>query len=252
MTRPHHIARCDEYDVSVIVPCYNEAPILEQSLRDLRWVMGQTSYRWELIAIDDASCDETPRLLERLLADRPDTRVILHRSNLGRGGTVTEGLALARGRYAGYLDIDLEVHARYLPSMILAMDKEGYDVATAKRLYHVPIRLDDMFRNVLSLGYRQLVRHYLRLPFEDTETGFKFFRREAILPLLSGIRSQGWFWDTEIMAASYFAKLRVAEIPSLFVRQTIRPSTVRPWRDSLAYCGAIRSFKRRMRAEGRY
>ena len=98
MTRPHHIARCDEYDVSVIVPCYNEAPILEQSLRDLRWVMGQTSYRWELIAIDDASCDETPRLLERLLADRPDTRVILHRSNLGRGGTVTEGLALARVR----------------------------------------------------------------------------------------------------------------------------------------------------------
>lgn len=162
-----------------------------------------------------------------------------------------EGLHLARGRYAGFLDIDLEVHARYLPSMILAMDKEGYDVATAKRVYRVPFRVDDMVRNVLSLGYRQLVRRYLHLPFEDTETGFKFFRREAIVPLLSHVESQGWFWDTEIMAAVYQAKLRVIEIPCLFVRQTIRPSTVRPWRDALGYWRAMRSFKRRMTAEGR-
>lgn len=232
------------YDVSIVIPCYNEEAILEDSVEEIARVMDQTRYSWEIVFIDDKSQDQTPLLLNKLVANRPNARAIFHQQNVGRGGTASEGLSLAQGRVVGFLDIDLEVHARYIPTMVQAIDN-GYAVATAQRIYRVPLRWDDLFRNFLSVGYRWLVRHYLKLPFEDTEAGFKFFRAESIRPLLQAARSQGWFWDTEIMALAHRAKLRVAEIPCVFVRRFDKVSTVRPFKDSWAYLIALMEFKRR-------
>ena len=233
-----------QYDVSIVIPCYNEEAILEASVREITQVMDQTRYSWELIFIDDKSRDQTPSLLEKLIADRPNARALFHQQNVGRGGTASEGLGMARGRVIGFLDIDLEVHARYIPTMALAIDS-GYDVATARRIYKVPLKWDDLLRDILSVGYRWLVRHLLELPFQDTESGFKFFRADSIRPLLKMAQSQGWFWDTEIMALAHRAKLRVIEIPCVFVRRYDKVSTVRPFRDSWAYLTALLEFKRR-------
>lgn len=233
------------YDVSIIIPCYNEEAILEDSVKEIVRVMDQTRCSWELIFIDDRSHDQTPLLLKKLVADQPNARAIFHQQNVGRGGTASEGLSLAQGRVIGFLDIDLEVHARYIPTMVQAIDG-GYDVATALRIYRVPLRWDDLLRNVLSVGYRWLVKHYLKLPFQDTEAGFKFFRAERIRPLLTHAQSRGWFWDTEIMALAHRAQLRVIEIPCVFVRRYDKASTVRPFRDSWAYLRALLEFTRRV------
>jgi glycosyltransferase involved in cell wall biosynthesis len=233
------------YDVSIVIPCYNEEAILEDSVREVTRVMDQTRYSWEMIFIDDRSHDQTPLLLSKLVLDRPNARAIFHPQNVGRGGTASEGLSMAQGRVIGFLDIDLEVHARYIPTMVQAIDC-GYDVATAHRIYRVPLKWDDLLRNILSVGYRWMVRHYLKLPFEDTEAGFKFFRADSIRPLLQKARTKGWFWDTEIMALAHLAKLRVIEIPCVFVRRFDKVSTVRPFKDSWAYLVALLEFKRRV------
>lgn len=231
-------------DVSIVIPCYNEEAILEDSVKEISRVMDQTRYSWEMIFIDDRSQDQTPLLLNKLVASRPNARAILHQQNVGRGGTASEGLSMAQGRVVGFLDIDLEVHARYIPTMVQAIDG-GYDVATAHRIYRVPLKWDDLLRNILSVGYRWMVRHYLKLPFEDTEAGFKFFRADCIHPLLPKARAKGWFWDTEIMALADRAQLRVVEIPCVFVRRFDKVSTVRPFKDSWAYLIALLEFKKR-------
>jgi len=233
------------YDVSVVIPCYNEEAILEENVSEIARVMDQTRYSWEMIFIDDRSRDQTPSLLSKLVVNKPNARAIFHQQNVGRGGTASEGLSVAHGRVIGFLDIDLEVHARYIPTMVQAIDG-GLDVAIAHRIYRVPLKWDDLLRNFLSIGYRWMVRHYLKLPFEDTEAGFKFFRAESVRPLLHKARSKGWFWDTEIMALAYQAKLRVIEIPCAFVRKYEKVSTVRPFKDSWAYLIALLEFKRRV------
>ncbi len=233
------------YDVSIVIPCYNEEAILEDSIREIACVMDQTPYSWEMIFIDDRSRDQTPLLLSKLVVDKPNARAIFHQQNVGRGGAASEGLSVAHGRVIGFLDIDLEVHARYIPTMVRAIDGV-FDVATAHRIYRVPLKWDDLLRNFLSVGYRWMVRHYLKLPFEDTEAGFKFFRAESVRPLLHKARSKGWFWDTEIMALAYQAKLQMIEIPCLFVRRFDKVSTVRPFKDSSAYLIALLEFKQRM------
>ncbi|PIQ83424.1 MAG: hypothetical protein COV75_07580 [Candidatus Omnitrophica bacterium CG11_big_fil_rev_8_21_14_0_20_63_9] len=231
-------------DLSLIIPCYNETPILVESVRELVAVLRATRLTYELIFVDDASRDGTVELLERCRRQYADIpmRIIRHETNTGRGRTVTDGWRAAQGRIVGYLDIDLEVHARYIPAMVDAIDRQGVDGAIAWRIYKVMWSV--LLRAVCSKAYHVLVHGVLRLPFKDTETGFKFFKREAVLPLLDAVQDPGWFWDTELMARAWFQGLRIAEIPCLFIRRTDKRSSVRVFRDSWRYLVALMRFKR--------
>ena len=185
--------------LSLVLACYNEAQHLEASFAEIRETLEQTSWPFEVIFVDDVSRDRTREILREIVAAHPDLdlRVILHETNRGRGRTVTDGFRAARGEVAGYLDVDLEVHARYVPSLVRAIE-QGADIATVRRIYALQVRALD--RYFMSRGYSFLVRRMLGLPFHDTETGYKFFRRERVLPLLDEIEDAGWFWDTEFMA----------------------------------------------------
>lgn len=237
-------------ELSIVIACYNEEVVLEESVRQIDRVMEQIGCDYELIFVDDCSQDMTRDILARLCSGNSRRRAVLHERNTGRGGAVTDGLKAASGKYAGFLDIDLEVHARYVPSMLLAL-QDGADVVTGYRVYKVQPSFDDVFRDILSVGYRRLVRWFLHLPLRDTESGYKFFRREAIAPILEQCQNQRWFWDTEIMALAYYNDLSIVEIPCAFVRQTARESTVKPIRDSWDYFWALLDFRRRLKKEGR-
>ncbi|MBN2328153.1 MAG: glycosyltransferase family 2 protein [Candidatus Omnitrophica bacterium] len=231
-------------DLSLVIACYKDGAYLESSLCEIEKVLEQTRYTYELILIDDCSPDGSARMVEEAAAKRENARCLLHQENVGRGGTVSEGMQMARGRYTGYLDIDLEVHARYIPSMLLALE-EGCDGATAHRFYEIRWKPDIFFRHILSMTYRLLVRSLLGLPYIDTETGYKFFVRERIAPILKETHSPGWFWDTEIMAQCHYHGLRIQEIPALFLRRPERTTTVKPFRDSIIYFRELMRFRRR-------
>jgi glycosyltransferase involved in cell wall biosynthesis len=229
-------------DLTLVIACYNEEPILEDSLRETFAVLDALRVTWEVIFVDDASHDRTREIIDRVIVEHPsrDLRRIFHTSNVGRGGTVADGMRAARGRYVGYLDIDLEVHARYILPCLLALES-GYHVATALRVYKFYWRSLD--RYAMSRGYRWLMRNLLAIPLQDTETGFKFFRRDAIMPVLSETQDPGWFWDTEIMVRAFYRDLRIVEIPVLFVRRFDKHSSLNPFSDTLEYLVKLWRFR---------
>ena len=204
---------------------------------------------YEIVFVDDVSRDRTREIIGRFVAAHPGTvRAIYHEKNTGRGQTVTDGFRAARGEIAGFLDVDLEVHARYIPSLVKAIER-GADIATVRRIYAFQVRSLD--RYAMSRGYSFLVRRMLGVAVRDTETGYKFFRRERVLPILDEIRDPGWFWDTEFMVRSIRRGLRVAEIPGAYVRRRDKTSTVSGLRDSVRYFGKLVAFRRAMRAAPR-
>lgn len=233
--------------LSLVLACYNEAQHLEASFSEIRNTLEQMKWPYEVIFVDDASRDGTRDILASLVATHPslDLRVILHEANQGRGTTVTDGFRAARGKLAGYLDVDLEVHSRYVPSLVRAIEA-GADIATVRRIYAFQVQSLD--RYFMSRGYAFLVRRLLGLPYHDTETGYKFFRRDAVLPLLDEIEDGGWFWDTEFMARAHRRGLRVVEIPGAYVRREDKTSTVRGLRDSARYFVQLVRFRGRLRA----
>jgi glycosyltransferase involved in cell wall biosynthesis len=235
--------------VSVVLACYNEEEILARSFEEIRDTLENLGRPWEILFVDDVSRDRTREIIRDITDAHPELplRVILHEKNKGRGATVTDGFRAARGDIVGYLDVDLEVHARYIPSLVRAIEK-GADVATVRRIYAFQLRSLD--RYMMSRGYSFLVRRLLRVPIHDTETGYKFFRRERLLPVLDEIEDGGWFWDTEFMVRALFRGLRLAEIPGAYVRRRDKTSTVSGVRDSFAYFAKLVRFRRALRARG--
>jgi dolichyl-phosphate beta-glucosyltransferase len=236
--------------LSLVLACYNEAEHLEQSFLEIKETLEQARFPFEILFVDDVSRDRTREILARIAAAHPQLplRAILHERNKGRGATVTDGFRAARGTVTGYIDVDLEVHCRYIPSLVRAIDL-GADVATLRRIYAFQVRSLD--RYFMSRGYSFLVRRLLGVTIADTETGYKFFRRETVLPLLDEIRDPGWFWDTEFMVRAARRGLSMVEIPGAYIRRKDKTSTVSGVRDSFRYFGQLVRFRGQLRREGR-
>ena len=234
-------------DISVVIACYNEEPHLAASFAEIVATMEDMRRPYEVVFVDDCSKDRTRDVIRALVEAHPQvqTQVILHEKNKGRGGTVTDGFRASRGAVAGYLDIDLEVHSRYIPSLVRAIET-GADVAVVRRIYAFQLRSLD--RYFMSRGYSWLVRKLLAVDFNDTESGYKFFRRDALLPVLDEIEDAGWFWDTEFMVRAARHGLRIAEVPGAYLRRYDKASTVKGIRDSVQYFGKLVKFRRALRS----
>jgi len=232
----------EKYDFSLILPCYNEKEIFIDSLERIVRVLDDTCNTWEIILIDDASKDNTRQLIKAGLKkySRRAIKAFFHKTNQGRGKTVMNGVAKAEGKIVGFMDIDLEIGEWYLPIFIKTIAM-GADMAIAWRIYD--FNLYSLPRWVSSKGYSILRKLMIGLPYKDTESGYKFFNRKKILPVIKKCRCKGWFWDTEILARAYQSGLKVKEIPVAFIKRADKTSTVKLIPDSFRYIKNLINFK---------
>ena len=233
-------------DLSVIIACYNEMPHLPASVAEIRRVLDWGHISGELVFVDDGSTDGTRAEIDRLIAAREhgSMRTVFHEQNRGRGAAVRTGIGEAQGTFVGFLDIDLEVHARYIPAA-LDLLRQGADAVIGKRIYWV--RLGSLSRFAASRGYNLLVRKTMGVPYSDTEAGFKFWRSEALKPVLPYLDEDGWFWDTQFVLETRRAGLKVVELPCVFERRADKKSSVNLFSDSWDYFVALWRYRKRLK-----
>jgi glycosyltransferase involved in cell wall biosynthesis len=232
-------------DVSLVIPCYNEAPHLRQSVKALCEVLDATKYDYEILFVDDVSRDETREVIKEICASTPRCRYIFHPHNKGRGGAFKTGFAATTGKVTGFIDIDLEVGAHYVLPLVNAVLHEGVDVATGNRHYLMS-QTHAWYRTVVSWAYRGVVRGSVAFGVKDSETGCKFFNRSTCTEIVFGSESDGWFWDSEVMARAVLADLKIREFPVLFLRRWDKQSTVRLTEDIPEYLSEIHKFRRKV------
>lgn len=232
-------------DLSLIIPCYNELAALKENTKQIIEVLNSTRFSYEIIFVDDCSTNDTVELIKEIINEHPDVNIsaVFHKQNEGRGKAVADGILTAQAKIAGFIDIDLSISASYIPSMVMEIVK-GADIAIALRVYK--LSWHSVPRWIISKGYSLLVKLFLRLELNDTETGCKFFNRERIMPILAEIRDTHWFWDTEIMVRSYLKGFKIIEIPSVFIRSGFY-SKVKIFRDSIQYFINLVGFRRELK-----
>lgn len=230
-----------EPKLSLILPCYNEAEHFQISAQKIYAVLKKSRLVFEIIFVEDNSGDETRRLLQEFIGDAKDSRlkVIYHDQNTGRGKTVCDGIAAAQGKVVGFMDIDCEISPDYIPLFVKKIEA-NHDIVCARRIYQVSA--SSVVRALVSKVYSLLVRVLLHTSLSDTEAGFKFFKRDKIMPIVALSSDPGWFWDTEIMILSERAGLRILFLPVLFKRRTDKTSTVHLFKDSWDYFQKLISF----------
>lgn len=233
----------DQFDVSLVLPCYNESEHFQQSVDRIIGVLDSTDFSWEIIFIEDASSDRTPILIRNYIKRHPRKHLsaYFHDRNLGRGATVSDGIRKTQGKIVGFIDIDLEVPPDYIPQFVRAIEN-GADVAVGWRIYDFTLK--SLPRWIASKGYNVVRDRMLGTTLRDTEAGYKFFKRSTILPILKQCKSPGWFWDTEIVVRSQRSGLKIKEIPVVFIRRFDKTSTVRLLPDTLVYLRELWRFKK--------
>ena len=118
--------------ISIVVPVYNEEPVLVELYRRVRQVMDQTGESWELILVNDGSTDGSAEVMRQLYEEDPQVKGISFSRNFGFQEAVTAGLAHSRGEAIVLSDADLQDPPEVIPEMI-ALWREGYEVVYGVR-----------------------------------------------------------------------------------------------------------------------
>src|SRR6516164_7405405 len=120
--------------VSIVVPAYNEAEVIQEFNRRLSVVRQELSLPSEVIFVNDGSTDNTLGLLRTLKAGDPTIGIVDLSRNFGKEVALTAGLDHARGDVVVVIDADLQHPPELIPKFIARWREEDADVVYGQRL----------------------------------------------------------------------------------------------------------------------
>jgi glycosyltransferase involved in cell wall biosynthesis len=203
--------------VDVVIPCYNEVKVLEQSVITTLGLFDQNpQYDWRLVIADNGSNDGTSELARELDArfERVQALVLTVK---GRGLALREAWLNSDADIVSYMDVDLSTDIAHLPKLV-SMVEGGCDVAIGTRLAKGSKTDRQLKREITSRGYVALIRMtFPRLRISDAQCGFKALNRKAVSAVVPKIENRMWFFDTELLIIAHQAKLKICELPVRWV-----------------------------------
>jgi glycosyltransferase involved in cell wall biosynthesis len=198
--------------LSLIIPAYNEGERLPETLPPVFDFLESQPYPFEIILVDNNSRDNTREIALEFAATRPYFRV-LDEPAQGKGAAVRAGMLAAVGEYLFMADADfsmpVEEIAKFLPPRL-----SQYDIAIGSREAPGAVRYNEpQYRHLMGRIFNFYVK-VLAIPgFEDTQCGFKCFRREVAHDILPGQTIDGWAFDVELLFIALRRGYRVIEVP---------------------------------------
>ena len=167
-------------ELSVVVPCYNEAAVLDALATELRATLAPLVGSFEVILVDDGSSDSTLDRLRQLSAGDDRFRYIALSRNFGKEAAMLAGLSQAAGAAVAIIDADLQ-HPPALLGEMLPYLSQGYDQVVAKRNRAG----DPRARTLASKVYYRMVNALIDVELEDGVGDFRIISRDALRALLS-------------------------------------------------------------------
>jgi len=170
-------------DATIVLPCYNEELHVVAELERITAAMDASGYRYELLAIDDASTDSTAALLETAAASHPRLHVRRFHRNGGSGTARRIGTAEARGDIVVWTDADMTYPNERIPEFIryLEDNPEVDQVVGARKSEEGTYKL---LRVPAKWAVRKLAEFLSDTRIPDLNSGLRAFRREVSLPYL--------------------------------------------------------------------
>lgn len=155
-------------DFAVVVPAFNEAPVVPELISVLREAFETFGLEGEVILVDDGSTDGTAELAEREGEGWEALTVLRHRVNLGKTEAMVTASEATEKEFLVLFDADLQHAPEEIPRF-LAQLQDGWDMVTGRKVgnYEKPL---------VSGLYNWLSRRIFRVPVSDLNS-MKAFRR---------------------------------------------------------------------------
>jgi glycosyltransferase involved in cell wall biosynthesis len=217
--------------LSVVVPCFNEAPTVKEILDRVL----ESPLVGEVIAVDDASADSTLHILQGY--GDPRLKVLAQTTNQGKGAALRRGFAEAAFPFVIVQDADLEYDPSEYPKILAPLLSDEADVVYGSRFIGGDARRILYFWH--SLGNRALTlasNMATNLNLSDMETCYKAFRREIIQSIT--IEEDRFGFEPEVTAKIAAMGCRVYEVGISYYGRTYDDGKKIGWRDGVRaiYC----------------
>ncbi len=229
--------------LSVVIPAYNEAERLPPFLASVVNALEESARSWEVIVVDDGSVDGTADLVRRASAENPGIRLLVNEQNLGKGGAVARGIHASRGLHVLFADADGATPAREIEKLVDRLDSGADLVIGSRRIRADDVQLErESLRGLIGSAFYRLV-NFLAVPgIQDTQCGFKAFRRDIACRLFDDLTETGWAFDVEVLYRAQLAGFAITEVPVNW--REIDGSKLNPVRDAIRMGIAIFNIRR--------
>ncbi len=162
------------FEISIVVPVYNEEDNILPLAREIAAAMQKQGRTYEILFVDDASTDGTwDKVLEARRQD-PRTRGVRHRRNAGQSAALWTGLQLTASPIVGTLDGDLQNDPADLPRLLAELENCDFVCGVRTR------RQDTFIRRASSGIARKARKWVLGIDFRDSGCGLRAFKRSAL------------------------------------------------------------------------
>jgi glycosyltransferase involved in cell wall biosynthesis len=193
--------------LTLIVPAYNEAPVIGVVLRQLKVELRKLG-KFQIVVVDDGSTDGTGAV-----AGKEGVKVITHPLNRGLGGALGTGFAYAKLKGSDIL-VTFDADGQHDPSdivrMIAPLVGKRADVVIGSRTLRGWRQLP-LDRRIILLGGNLLTRLLFGVKTSDSQSGFRAFSRKAISKL--SLKTQGMEVSSEFFSEIKAKRLKFVEVP---------------------------------------
>ena len=200
---------------SIVIPAYNERLRIIGALEAVVACIRQNQWDAEVIVVNDGSTDETADLVRDFASNAPEVKLMENPSNCGKGFSVRNGIVHAHGEIVMFTDADLSAPIEEAERLFAAIEQDGADIAigsrwlaTSRQTHRQPL-----YRQLFGRCFNALTRAVMRLPYADTQCGFKAFTREAAQTVFQLQTIERWGFDPEILFIARRRRYKVKEVP---------------------------------------
>lgn len=167
--------------IELVVPCHNEENCVSLFYDRIRQVFSELmqGYNFIITYVDDGSNDDTLKVIKEVIAraDKGKVQYISLSRNFGKESAMYAGLVKSTGDYVAVLDADLQHPPELLREMIDAIEKEGYDCASARR---VSRKGEPILRSAFSRAFYHIINHVTVIDLVPGSTDYRLMKRKVV------------------------------------------------------------------------
>ena len=231
--------------ISVIIPMYNEAKIIESNAKTLSAYCEKAFEDYEILFVDDGSRDGCGEIVEKL--SLPCVSVVSYGENRGKGCAVRTGMLKAAGELRIFTDADLAYGTEVIGEAVklYKANSDANLIIGSRKLAGDGYGEYTLIRKLASKAYLTLLQIMGGFKLSDSQVGFKCFGADAAKRIFSLCETDRFAFDFEALCYASRFKMKIMEMPVRIINHG--ESKINVLRDSVKMFGDIIKIRARVK-----